>query len=134
MTDVSKSIIRSVSSIAVGVVVAVLGHLGFGAFSAQAAAYVAPAVAAGYAILVRLIESKVPAVGWLLGVPGKPTYAPKPAAVFPISVPVASEPTPAPAPAPAPEPAVAEVVPPAPKTPAKKAAPAAKKAAPKAKP
>lgn len=141
MTNISKSIIRSVSSIVVGAVVALLGHVGLNAFSAQAAAYVAPAVAAGYAVLVRLIEAKVPVAGWLLGVPGAPSYSPKHAVIVPTVPDVPSAPPVIEA-----APAVVETVAPvtakpvAKKAPAKKAAPATKataatkKAAPKAKP
>ena len=78
MSNTSRSIIRSVSSIAVAGVVYVLARLGLGAFSGTAAAYVPLLVAAAYAAGVRLLEKKWPAAGWLLGVPGQPQYEPKP--------------------------------------------------------
>ena len=78
MSNTSRSIIRSVSSIAVAGVVYVLARLGLGAFSGTAAAYVPLLVAAAYATGVRLLEKKWPATGWLLGVPGAPAYTPPP--------------------------------------------------------
>ena len=76
MSNTSRSIIRSVSSIVVAAVVYLLARVGLGAFSGTAAAYVPLLVAAGYAAGVRLLEKKWPAAGWLLGVPGAPAYTP----------------------------------------------------------
>jgi len=78
MSNTSRSIIRSVSSIAVAAVVYLLARVGLGAFSGAAAAYVPLLVAAAYATGARLLEKKFPAAGWLLGVPGAPAYTPPP--------------------------------------------------------
>jgi hypothetical protein len=83
MSDLSRSIVRSLSAIAVGVVVALLGRLGLGDFAGSASAAVVAIVAALWATAVRVLEKRWPAVGWLLGAPGNPTYA-QPDRTFPI--------------------------------------------------
>ena len=85
MSDLSKSIIRSVTPIIVGAVVALLAHLGLSEFSGAASAEVVVLVAAAYSAGVRVLEKKWPQLGILLGVPGAPAYAPKPTRPFPTS-------------------------------------------------
>ena len=73
MTDLARSIIRSVTPIAVGFGVALLAHLGV--TSPDAVAAIGSVVAAVYAAGVRWLEHKYPKFGKLLGVAGAPTYS-----------------------------------------------------------
>ena len=77
MTDLSTSIVRYLSGLAVGVVVAVLARYGLGDLSPQVTGLVAMLVAAAYGTLARVLEQHFPQLGWLLGKPS-PSYA-KPA-------------------------------------------------------
>ena len=61
--------------------------------SAGLSAGVTSLVTAGYYVGIRLLEAKVPQLGWLLGLPSQPSYTP-PAAVS--AVPVADDELPGP--------------------------------------
>ena len=85
MSDLSTSIVRYLSGLAVGVVVALLARFGLGDLSPQVTGLVAMGVAALYGTVARIAEKKFPQLGWLLGKPS-PTYA-KP--VAPVAAPSA---------------------------------------------
>jgi hypothetical protein len=72
MSDLVRSVIRSVTPIVVGFGVALLARLGIK--SPDQLAAVGAVVSALYAWIVRWVERKHPKVGVLLGVKGAPTY------------------------------------------------------------
>ena len=72
MTDLTRSIVRSVTPIAVGLGISILAH--FGIKSPDVVATIGSVTAAAYAAGVRALEHKYPKVGKLLGVAGAPTY------------------------------------------------------------
>lgn len=77
MNDIVTSAVRTVVPYVIGAVVAWLGNKGLHVNSAQVAsatAIVTFGVGSVYYVLVRFLESKVPKLGFLLGVPSKPTY------------------------------------------------------------
>lgn|GEM_PF-1773147 len=88
MSNLSRSIIRKMTPVAAGLVVGLLAKVGIHGLDAQVTAYITSGAAAAYGALASWAETKVPALGWLLGAPGAPTYAPKPAKVFPTSEPI----------------------------------------------
>ena len=73
MTDLARSIIRSLVPILVGFGIALLAHLGIR--SPDAVAAIGSVVASIYAAGVRWLEHKYPKWGHLLGVAGAPTYS-----------------------------------------------------------
>ena len=75
MTDVTRSIVRTLVPIAVGFGVSVLAH--FGVTDPTTLAAIGSGSAAIYATIVRLVEQKHPKVGALLGAIGAPTYSAK---------------------------------------------------------
>lgn len=80
MNNVVISLIRTWTTIVVGAVAAWLTARGFNLDPATQSAVVAAltgGIAAVYYGLVRLIESKVPWLGFLLGHTAKPVYAKK---------------------------------------------------------
>lgn len=78
MKDYGVSLIRTVVPAAVGAFLAWLaGQLGIVIDEGDALAVgaVATAVATGaWYVVVRFLEQKVPALGWLLGLPKPPSY------------------------------------------------------------
>ena len=73
MSDLSTSIVRYLTGLAVGLVVAVLARYGLDAISPQITGLVAMTVAAAYGVVARVLEKRFPQLGWLLGKPS-PTY------------------------------------------------------------
>ena len=67
MSNLSKSVVRTIVPLAVGYVVALAAKLGFNVTSTQVTLYLAPVISAVYYIAVRALEQKVPATGFLLG-------------------------------------------------------------------
>jgi hypothetical protein len=76
LTAYGKSVVRTVTPIIVGWLVALAAKSNFSIDANVAYGYVAPVVSAVYYAVVRFAENKVPAIGVLLGVKGKPHYAP----------------------------------------------------------
>lgn len=74
MNDFLVSLIRTYTPIVAGYLVSLALSAGFQVDSAQAETLLTGASIAGYYALVRYLERKWPAVGWLLGSPRKPTY------------------------------------------------------------
>lgn len=75
MSDYGRSVVRTVVPLIVGTIVGWLATRGVEVDRASLIAVVDPIVAAIYYALVRVIERRVPSFGWLLGVPGAPSYA-----------------------------------------------------------
>ena len=93
MTNITRSVIRTATPIAVGFVVSVLAHLGIkNPVEVSAIGSVSATVYYG---IVRKIESTHPKVGHLLGVLGAPVYPTPTGPVVPAEAPAATV-TPAP--------------------------------------
>jgi hypothetical protein len=75
MTDLSRSIVRSITPIIVGFGASVLAHLGISQPAVVSA--IGAAVAIAYGVTLRVLEQKYPKLGKLLGAMGAPTYPPK---------------------------------------------------------
>lgn len=78
-TAYGRSLIRTVVPIAVGSVVGWLATRGVEIDASTIIPTVDALVAAVYYAVVRAAEQRWPRAGWLLGAPGAPSYAPKPA-------------------------------------------------------
>jgi len=72
MTDLARSIVRSVTPIIVGFGASLLAHLGISQPAVVAA--IGSLVVIAYGSGIRLIEHKYPRAGVLLGAVGAPTY------------------------------------------------------------
>jgi len=72
MTDLARSIVRSVTPIIVGFGASLLAHLGISQPAVVAA--IGSLVAIAYGSGIRIIEHKYPRAGVLLGAIGAPTY------------------------------------------------------------
>lgn len=70
-----RSLIRTVVPIVVGAVVGWLATRGVEVDSASLIPAVDAVAAAAYYALVRAAEQRWPALGWLLGAPGAPSYS-----------------------------------------------------------
>jgi len=92
-TAYGRSLIRTIVPIAVGALVGWLATRGVSIDAATIIPTVDAVVAAVYYAVVRAAEQKWPKVGWMLGSPGAPTYAPAGGSVSTPAgiVPVASE-------------------------------------------
>lgn len=78
--DVLTSVIRTGVPYVIGAVVAWLANKNVHVSDAQVAsatAFVAFGIGTGYYMVVRVLETKYPKLGWLLGVPSQPTYSVK---------------------------------------------------------
>ena len=113
MSNYSKSVVRTITPIVVGYIVALLIKAGIHVTSMQVMTVLGPVSSAAYYLVVRAIEQKFPKAGMLLGHPATPKYTLEKTVVQAIDKLVTPEKT---------SPA---------KTPAKKASTAAKKPAPK---
>lgn len=87
MSNLTRSIIRSVTPIVVGFGASLLAHIGISQPAVVAA--IGSAVAIAYGSIIRVIEQKHPKVGALLGAIGAPTYL-SPSAISAALVPEAS--------------------------------------------
>lgn len=85
MTNVTRSVVRTVTPIAVGFVVSLLAHAGVKNPAAVSA--IGSTSAAVYYTVVRNLEVKHPKVGRLLGALGAPTYPTPAAPVAPATPP-----------------------------------------------
>ena len=74
MSDFSKSIVRTIVPLVVGLVLSLLIKAGFNVTSTQVEMTLAPVISAAYYLAVRFIEKRIPKVGMLLGVPTAPQY------------------------------------------------------------
>lgn len=76
MSDYTRSLIRTIVPLIVGAVVGWLATHGVRVDEAAILPTVDSVVAAGYYAVARALEHRWPALGWLLGAPGAPTYGP----------------------------------------------------------
>lgn len=76
MSNYVTSVIRTLVPLVVGTVVSFLAENGLDLDQEQITAWLIPLVVGVYYAVARFIELKVPAAGWLLGVPKQPGYAP----------------------------------------------------------
>jgi uncharacterized membrane protein (DUF441 family) len=74
MSDYGRSVVRTLVPVVVGVLVTWLASKGLDVDRGQVTVLVEAVVSVAYYALVRLAEQRVPQLGWLLGVPGAPTY------------------------------------------------------------
>jgi len=81
MSNFSKSVVRTITPIVIGYVVALLVKVGFSVKSTDVTAVLAPVISAVYYLLVHALEQKFPKLGVLLGVPASPSYDVKTAVV-----------------------------------------------------
>ena len=72
MTDLTRSLVRTYTPIAVGFLVSLLAH--FGIKNPATVSAIGAVAASVYFTLIRLAEKKYPAIGKLLGAAGAPTY------------------------------------------------------------
>lgn len=76
VSDLVVSYIRTLVPVAVGVGLSWLAKtLGVIVPAEEAVPYVVAACISAYYVLVRFLESRYPALGWLLGAPRTPEYA-----------------------------------------------------------
>lgn len=78
MGDLLKSLIRTIVPVIVGLILSVAVKAGLEIDPGQLTQVVDAIVIGLYYALVRFGESKHPGVGWLLGLPVSPQYAPTP--------------------------------------------------------
>lgn len=76
MTNVFVSIIRTVIPVIVGSVLTWLAAKGIDVDPEQVNAWLIPIGISVYYTVVRFLEDKFPALGWLLGLPKQPGYSP----------------------------------------------------------
>ena len=74
MNDLIRSLIRTLVPMVAGLIVAALAKLGYNLSSDTAVQAVGFAVAFGWYLVARLVETRWPKFGWLLGSPSAPTY------------------------------------------------------------
>jgi hypothetical protein len=72
--DLGKSIVRTIVPVIVGLIIAGLARIGLDLAPDQIGVWLDGLVVSGYYAVLRLLESKVPAFGWLLGLPAPPSY------------------------------------------------------------
>lgn len=70
------SVVRTIVPVIVGFLLSLPIVHGLGVSTEQATSLVTAALIGVYYVLVRFLESKWPKLGWLLGTPVAPTYAP----------------------------------------------------------
>lgn len=93
MTDYGRSLIRTIVPLLVGTIVAWLASRGISVDQSTLLPAIDAIVVALYYGVVRWAETQWPRAGWLLGVPGAPSYAPRsPSEGLPA--PVATDPPP----------------------------------------
>lgn len=86
MTDYGRSLIRTIVPLLVGSLVAWLATRGIEVDRAAILPAVDAIFTAVYYGVVRFLETKFPKAGWLLGVPGAPSYAVSaPTGIVPVS-------------------------------------------------
>lgn len=85
MTDYGRSLIRTIVPLIVGSLVAWLATRDINVDQALILPAADAIITAVYYGVVRFLETKVPAAGWLLGVPGAPSYAIAPSGIVPVS-------------------------------------------------
>ena len=95
MTDYGRSLIRTIVPLLVGSLVAWLATRDIDVDQALILPAADAIITAVYYGVVRFVETKVAKAGWLLGVPGAPSYAPV-ASVAPPGFLTASSDAPAP--------------------------------------
>jgi hypothetical protein len=107
VSDILRSAVRTAVPLLVGAVVSFLAQRGVHVNSTMTTLGISLGTAEGYYLLGRLGEVLVShKLGWLLGIPGAPSYAPKTPVEAPTDVPVApavDTPPPVPAPVGAPD-------------------------------
>lgn len=74
MSDLIVSIIRTVVPALVGLIIATLANVGIDVDSDSLVVVLNGLFIGAYYALARLLESRFPAAGWLLGQPKPPTY------------------------------------------------------------
>ena len=76
LSNYVTSVIRTVVPVVVGAVIAVLAKKGINVDEAEVSSWLIPTVISAYYSVARLAEIRFPRLGWLLGVPKAPGYAP----------------------------------------------------------
>jgi len=74
VTDLVRSIVRTATPMVAGLLVAAALRLGYELDDATAVQAAGFAVSLVWYVAARLVESKWPKFGWLLGSPNAPTY------------------------------------------------------------
>src|SRR5215213_8099715 len=82
MTDFFASQIRTLVPIFVGAVLSWLARRGFNLDEAEITVWLTPLVIGGYYFVVRTLEKRFPAFGWLLGLAKQPEYVPASSGVW----------------------------------------------------
>lgn len=72
--NVGKSFIRTFVPVIVGVILASLANVGIDLDEAALREVVYGLTSGGYYLFARMLEERIPALGWLLGYPSKPNY------------------------------------------------------------
>jgi hypothetical protein len=86
MTDYGRSLIRTIVPLLVGSLVAWLATRGVSVDQALILPAADALFTGVYYGIVRWLETKSPKAGWLLGIPGAPSYAiSSPAGIVPVS-------------------------------------------------
>lgn len=72
-----KSVVRTLVPVVVGVILSGLAQIGIEVDQVALSQVIDGVFVGGYYTLVRYAESRVPALGWLLGLPSPPEYPEK---------------------------------------------------------
>ena len=76
-TNYIKSVVRTFVPVVVGLILSGLTQLGIDIDEGALTTVVDALFVGGYYALVRVVEVKVPALGWFLGLPSAPDYPQK---------------------------------------------------------
>ena len=74
INDMLKSIIRTFVPVVVGLIISWFAQLGIEVPTAALAGVIDAIFVGGYYAIIRVLESKSPQFGWLLGLPSPPSY------------------------------------------------------------
>lgn len=74
MGDLFRSVVRTFVPVVVGLIMAGLAKAGIEMDSTALTTVIDALFVGGYYVVIRLLERRFPAVGWLLGLPVTPTY------------------------------------------------------------
>jgi len=91
MTDSTRSSVRHLIPIVVGLIVGQLAKHGISDVNGELTALITSVVAGLYATAAHFLENVHPRFGHMLGIKGRPVYPPKPRKQFPTSEPMSSK-------------------------------------------
>ena len=76
--NVGKSLVRTIVPVIVGVIMTALADVGIELDEYALREVVYGLTSGGYYLFARMLEERIPTLGWLLGYPTKPNYEERP--------------------------------------------------------